>query len=86
MEATTWLDRQQDLAADAPASGAGAALPLVLWAIVLLATGGATALEQVPFWAFAALIASPALLLVLGLYARDLIAGLAARRRRESCC
>ena len=89
MDAVTWLDRQQERADARPATGAGAgaALPLVLWAIVLLGTSGATALEQVPLWAYALLVASPLGLLGLVLAARGAVAALLRRRtRRHACC
>jgi hypothetical protein len=69
-------------------TGAGAALPLVLWVVALLGTSGATALQQVPLWAFALLILSPALLLLAALFLRSLaaamIAGLRQRRRLDA--
>jgi len=64
-------------------TGAGAALPLVLWAVVLLGTSGATALQQVPLWAFALLIMSPALFLIFCLALRSFVAGLIATIRQR---
>lgn len=73
MEGMTWLDRQQEGAGDVPSAWAGALLPLVLWAIVLLSAGGASVLAHAPLWAYALVIASPALLL-------DLVLAGSARR------
>jgi hypothetical protein len=56
-------------------TGAGAALPLVLWVIVILGASGATAADQLPFWLCVLVVASPSALLILGLWLRDLIAG-----------
>ena len=89
MDANTWLDRQLEQSDDprSGGTGAGAALPLVLWAIVLIGTGGATAVGQVPLWAYVLLVASPLLLLALVLGARRTIASLLERRpRRSACC
>jgi hypothetical protein len=81
MEATTWLDRQQDreCAGRDGAGAAGAALPLLLWAVVLIGTSGAAAIGEVPLWAYALLIAAPAALLGLGLACRSLFRQLPGR-------
>jgi hypothetical protein len=81
MEATTWLDRQQDResAGWSGAGAAGAALPLLLWAVVLLGTSGAAAIGEVPLWAYALLIAAPAALLGLALALRSLLRPLPGR-------
>jgi hypothetical protein len=86
MEATTWLDRQQEQCREAPATGAGAALPLVLWAVVLLGTGGGAVIREVPLWAYAMFAASPALLLGFGLAARALIASIRRGSARRRAC
>ncbi len=86
MEATTWLDRQQEHEADGYPAGAGAALPLILWAVVLIGTGGATALREVPLWAYVLTVASPAILLVLALTVRSAAATLGARTPRRRPC
>ena len=57
-------------AARAAASASGAALPLVLWVVVLLGASGATLVERLPFWGFALLVVSPVLVLALALALR----------------
>ena len=79
--------REERAQGTAAGTGAGAALPLVLWAIVILGASGATAVDRLPFWLCVLVIASPSALLILGLWLRDLIAGIpAAGGGRESRC
>jgi hypothetical protein len=81
---TEWqLAREERAETKAAGTGAGAALPLVLWAIVILFASGATAADQLPFWLCLLVVASPSVLLILGLWVRDLVAG-AGGERRES--
>jgi hypothetical protein len=71
-----WQLAREERAEKKPAgTGAGAALPLVLWVIVILGASGATAVDQLPFWLCVLVVASPSLLLILGLWIRDLLAG-----------
>jgi hypothetical protein len=80
------LAREERAQAKAAGTGAGAALPLVLWAVVILGASGATAADRLPFWLCVLVVASPSALLILGLWLRDLVAGAAAGGARESRC
>lgn len=80
------LAREERAEMKTAGTGAGAALPLVLWAIVILFASGATAADQLPFWLCLLVVASPSALLILGLWVRDLVAGVPAARGRESVC
>jgi hypothetical protein len=72
------LAREERVETNAAGTGAGAALPLVLWAVVILGASGLTAADQLPFWLCVLVVASPSALLILGLWIRDLIAGAGA--------
>lgn len=67
-------------------TGAGAALPLVHWAVVILGASGATVMDRVPFWLCVLVIASPSALLVLSLWLRDAIAGLGTQGGEATRC
>ncbi|HZF94803.1 MAG TPA: hypothetical protein VEZ20_08005 [Allosphingosinicella sp.] len=88
MDMIEWHLAQEERARpDAAGTGAGAALPLVLWVVVILGASGAAAVEQLPFWLCVLVVASPSVLLILGLWLRDLIAGTpAAAAARQSRC
>lgn len=87
MNAMEWQQAREERRTETrTGTGAGAALPLVLWAIVILGASGATAMDQVPFWLCVLVIASPSALLILGLWLRDVIAGLGTNGGEASRC
>ena len=87
MDLIEWqLAREERAPTKAAGTGAGAALPLVLWVIVILGASGATAIDQLPFWLCLLVVASPSALLIGGLWLRDLVAALTRRGDRESHC
>lgn len=87
MDMIEWqLAREERAQTQAAGNGAGAALPLVLWVIMILGASGATAVDRLPFWMCLLVIASPSALLILGLWLKDALAGLGKGGRRESRC
>ncbi len=87
MDMIEWqLAREERAEIQAAGTGAGAALPLVLWVIMILGASGATAVDRLPFWLCLLVIASPSALLILGLWLTDAIAGAGRGARRESRC
>ena len=79
MDMIEWqLAREERAEPRAAGTGAGAALPLVLWVVVILGASGATAADRLPFWLCVLVVASPSALLILGLWLRDLLAGTGA--------
>jgi hypothetical protein len=82
------LTREERAGTEAAGTGAGAALPLVLWAVFILGASGAAAADELPFWLCVLVVASPSVLLIFGLWVRDLIAGMpaASAGARESRC
>lgn len=87
MDMIEWqLAREERAQTQAAGTGAGAALPLVLWVIMILGASGATAVDRLPFWMCLLVIASPSALLILGLWLKDALASLNKGGRRESRC